>query len=168
MDDTAPAAVGPSVFGGYYDSGDRIVPGDQLQCKEWSESLPVGSRVCGEKTEATTVHSPGETCQGEEGPAGLRGGAAGFGGRFFQVQRHGHVKSRKLNAKGRQRCRGWVLGQREWRRLWEYRKNSGESLEGETSKHDSVRRYQCAAVHDGKVLTEERQFRLPGLPLTHL
>ena len=68
--------------------------------------MPVGSRVCGEKTEETTVHSPGETCQGEEGPAGLRGAAAGFGERFFQLQRHGHVKSKKLNAKARQRCRG--------------------------------------------------------------
>ena len=68
--------------------------------------MPVGSRVWGEKTEATTVHSPGETCQGEEGPAGLRGAAAGFGERFFQLQRHSHVKSKKLNAKARQRCRG--------------------------------------------------------------
>ena len=66
----------------------------------------MGSRVWGEKTEATTVHSPGETCQGEEGPAGLRGAAAGFGERFFQLQRHSHVKSKKLNAKARQRCRG--------------------------------------------------------------
>ena len=67
--------------------------------------MPVGSRAWGEKIEATTLHSPGETCQGEEGPAGLKGGAAGFGERFFQLQRHGHVKSKKLNAKVRQKCR---------------------------------------------------------------
>lgn len=99
-----------------------------------------------------------------------RRGSRVWGKVFSSFKRHGHVKSKKLNAKVRQKCRGLKKvspGTKREEKALRIQEEFGESWEGEISKHDSVWRYQCAAVHDGK--SSPRKGSLGSrLPLTHL